>query len=340
MSKLLAGSEGTLAFTTEIKLNLVPLPPKAKALVCVHFESIVNALKANLIALKFQPVSVELMDKTVMDLTKENIEQAKNRFFVKGDPAAILIVEFAEADFETTDQKITAMETAMREAGFGNHFPVVKGADMNRVWDLRKAGLGVLNNMPGDAKPVPVIEDTAVNPEVLPDYIHDFDEMLAKYGKNCVYYAHVATGELHLRPVLNLKDPVDVELFYTIARETALLVKKYKGSLSGEHGDGRLRGEFIPLMVGEHNYTLLKNIKASWDPHHIFNPNKIVDTPKMNTALRYTPGQETRKINTIFDWSKDMTTEPGKQRVCHKKGPGARPGPIVRMPGVSWSDGW
>src|SRR5690606_6492398 len=124
-----------------------PLPPKAKALVCVHFESIVNALKANLIALKFQPVSVELMDKTVMDLTKENIEQAKNRFFVKGDPAAILIVEFAEADFETTDQKITAMETAMREAGFGNHFPVVKGADMNRVWDLRKAGLGVLNNM-------------------------------------------------------------------------------------------------------------------------------------------------------------------------------------------------
>ncbi|MDY0084666.1 MAG: FAD-binding oxidoreductase, partial [Bacteroidales bacterium] len=306
LSKLLAGSEGTLAFTTEIKLNLVPLPPKAKALVCVHFESIVNALKANLIALKFQPVSVELMDKTVMDLTKENIEQAKNRFFVKGDPAAILIVEFAEADFETTDQKITAMETAMREAGFGNHFPVVKGADMNRVWDLRKAGLGVLNNMPGDAKPVPVIEDTAVNPEVLPDYIHDFDEMLAKYGKNCVYYAHVATGELHLRPVLNLKDPVDVELFYTIARETALLVKKYKGSLSGEHGDGRLRGEFIPLMVGEHNYTLLKNIKASWDPHHIFNPNKIVDTPKMNTALRYTPGQETRKINTIFDWSKDM----------------------------------
>ncbi len=306
LSKLLAGSEGTLAFTTEIKLNLVPLPPKAKALVCVHFESIVNALKANLIALKFQPVSVELMDKTVMDLTKENIEQSKNRFFVKGDPAAILIVEFAEADFKTSDQKITAMEAAMREAGFGNHFPVVKGADMNRVWDLRKAGLGVLNNMPGDAKPVPVIEDTAVNPEVLPDYIRDFDEMLAKYGKNCVYYAHVATGELHLRPVLNLKDPVDVELFYSIARETALLVKKYKGSLSGEHGDGRLRGEFIPLMVGEHNYALLKKIKESWDPQHIFNPNKIVDTPKMNTSLRYTPGQQDKTINTIFDWSKDQ----------------------------------
>lgn len=306
LSKLLAGSEGTLAFTTEIKLNLVPLPPQAKILVCVHFESIAKSLDANLIALKHGPVSVELMDKTVMDLTKANIEQAKNRFFVKGDPGAILIVEFAEKDYETAEAKAKAMEAEMLDAGLGYHFPLIKGSDINRVWDLRKAGLGVLNNMPGDAKPVPVIEDTAVNPEVLPQYIEEFDQMLARYGKECVYYAHVATGELHLRPVLNLKDPKDVELFYTIARETAVLVKKYKGSLSGEHGDGRLRGEFIPLMVGEHNYALLKQIKQAWDPHNIFNPNKIVDTPKMNSSLRYTPGQQIRDIKTVFDWSKDM----------------------------------
>ncbi len=306
LSKLLAGSEGTLAFTTEIKLNLVPLPPKAKILVCVHFETIAAALQANLIALQHGPVSVELMDKTVMELTKANIEQAKNRFFVKGDPGAILIVEFAETDYPKAEAKAKYMETEMLAAGLGYHFPVVKGSDMKRVWDLRKAGLGVLNNMPGDAKPVPVIEDTAVNPAVLPDYIREFDQMLAKYGKECVYYAHVATGELHLRPVLNLKDPKDVELFYTIARESALLVKKYKGSLSGEHGDGRLRGEFIPLMVGEHNYQLLKQIKQAWDPYNIFNPNKIVDTPRMNTSLRYTPGQETRQIKTYFDWSNDL----------------------------------
>jgi Fe-S oxidoreductase len=129
---------------------------------------------------------------------------------------------------------------------------------------------------------------------------------LAKYGKSCVYYAHIATGELHLRPVLNLKDPGDVELFYTIARETALLVKKYKGSLSGEHGDGRLRGEFIPLMIGEHNYQLLIQIKQTWDPENIFNPNKIVDTPRMNTSLRYIPGKQSREINTIFDFSHDQ----------------------------------
>ncbi len=305
-SKLLAGSEGTLAFTTAIKLNLVPLPPKAKALVCVHFETIKQALEANLIALKHQPVSVELMDKTVMDLTKENIEQRKNRFFVEGDPGAILIVEFAEENMDLVDQKATAMEAEMKSVNMGYAFPIVKGKEMSKVWDLRKAGLGIINNMVGDAKPVPVIEDTAVNPALLPAYIEEFDQMLARYNKSCVYYAHIATGELHLRPILNLKDPKDVELFYTIALETAKLVKKYKGSLSGEHGDGRLRGEFIPLMVGEQNYNLLRQIKQAWDPHHIFNPNKIVDTPRMNTSLRYEPGKQAKEVETIFDFSKDL----------------------------------
>ncbi|MDP2235769.1 MAG: FAD-linked oxidase C-terminal domain-containing protein [Bacteroidales bacterium] len=304
--KMLAGSEGTLAFTTEIKLNLVPLPPNCKALVCVHFETIRQALEANLIALKHKPVAVELMDKLVMDLTKENIEQNKNRFFVQGDPGALLIVEFAEDNLETVNNKAAEMEADMREAGFGYHFPIITGSDIGKVWELRKAGLGVLNNMPGDAKPVPVIEDTAVNPAFLPDYIEDFDKVLAKYGKSCVYYAHIATGELHLRPVLNLKDPADVELFHTIALESAKLVKKYKGSLSGEHGDGRLRGEFIPMMIGEKNYALLRQIKSTWDPKGIFNPNKIVDTPKMNSSLRYDPGKKTREFKTVFDFSKDL----------------------------------
>jgi FAD/FMN-containing dehydrogenase/Fe-S oxidoreductase len=303
--KLLAGSEGTLAFTTEIKLNLVPLPPKEKALVCVHLNTIREALEANLIALRFGPVAIELMDKTVMDLTKENIEQNKNRFFVQGDPGALLIVEFAEENMHTVEVKAIEMERALRDAGYGYHFPVVTGPNINKVWDLRKAGLGVLNNMAGDAKPVPVIEDIAVNPAYLPDYIEAFDSMLAKYGKSCVYYAHIATGELHLRPILNLKDPVDVELFYTIALESARIVKRFKGSLSGEHGDGRLRGEFISLMVGEKNYALLKKVKAAWDPNNIFNPNKIVDTPKMNTFLRYEPGKKVKTIETIFDFSRD-----------------------------------
>ncbi len=302
-TKLLAGSEGTLAFTTEIKLNLVDLPPKNKALVCVHMNSVMEACYANLIALDHKPASIELMDKAVMDLTRANRAQAKNRFFVKGDPGAILIVEFAEHDKANIQQKAKAMESAMRNAGYGFHFPLVEGADISKVWNLRKAGLGVLSNMPGDAKPVPVIEDTAVNPKVLPDYIRDFDVILERLELSCIYYAHIATGELHLRPVLNLKDKKDTELFRIIAHEVAMLVKKYRGSLSGEHGDGRLRGEFIPLMLGEKIYQHCKDLKDVWDPNHIFNPNKIVDTPAMNTSLRFAPGQETREIETVFDFS-------------------------------------
>jgi FAD/FMN-containing dehydrogenase/Fe-S oxidoreductase len=306
MCQLLAGSEGTLAFTTGIKLKLEPLPPPVQGLVCVHLESVRDALRANLIALRFNPWSVELMDHTILDLTKENREQDKNRFFVQGNPGAILIVEFAENTLEKLTLKAGLMCNELKEKAYGFAYPLITGSDMKKVWALRKAGLGVLSNMPGDAKPVPVIEDTAVNPELLPDYIAEFDDMLNRMGLSCVYYAHIATGELHLRPVLNLKDPEHVRLFRQIAYETALLVKKYKGSLSGEHGDGRLRGEFIPLMIGQHNYELLRNIKNTWDPHGIFNPGKITDTPRMHTSLRYEAGQEIKDIPTIFDFSDDQ----------------------------------
>lgn len=303
---LLAGSEGTLAFSTEIKLNLVPLPPKEKALICIHCSSLDDAFKGNLIALRHKPVAVELIDNYILERTKGNIEQRKNRFFIQGEPVAILVVELAMETREEIDKLASALEADMRKEGFGYHFPIVYGADISKVWALRKAGLGLLSNVPGDKKPVAVIEDTAVNPVVLPDYMNDFRAMLDRLGLSCVYYAHIATGELHLRPVLDLKDPHDVELFHTVALETAKLVKKYRGSLSGEHGDGRLRGEFIPLMLGDHNYALLKQIKETWDPEGIFNPGKITDTPSMNTSLRYAPGQVTREIETVFDFSESL----------------------------------
>ncbi len=305
-SKLIAGSEGTLCFITEIKLNLVPLPPPVKGLVCVHCKSLEDAFLGNIIALKHGPVAVELMDDVVLEQTKHNIEQRKNRFFLKDDPAALLIVEFACATKEEVEISASEMEKEMRRSGYGYHFPVLFGSDISKVWALRKAGLGLLSNIPGDAKPVAVIEDTAVNPQLLPQYMTEFREMLRKLDLNCVFYAHIATGELHLRPVLNLKDPKDVERFHTVALETAKIVKKYRGSLSGEHGDGRLRGEFIPLMIGDKNYALLKQIKQTWDPEGIFNPGKIVDTPKMNTSLRYEAGTETKEIQTIFDFSEEQ----------------------------------
>ena len=297
---LIAGSEGTLAFITEIKLNVVPLPPRETGLLCIHFHSIDESLRANLIAVKHTISASELIDHYVLECTKYNIEQQKNRFFVQGDPGAILVVEFARATREEVIADAQRCEAEMRAAGLGYHFPLLFGADSKKIWSLRKAGLGLLGNLPGDEKAVPVIEDTAVDVADLPAYIRDFNEILKKHGLYSVHYAHAGSGELHLRPIINLKTAEGNRLFRTIAEEIATLVKKYNGSLSGEHGDGRLRGEFIRQMVGEKNYALLKEIKKAWDPAAIFNPNKIVDTPPMNTMLRYTPGQQTPGFKTVF----------------------------------------
>ncbi len=298
--KLIAGSEGTLAFITEIKLNVVPLPPCGSGLLCVHFNSIDDALRGNLIALKYKPRASELIDHYILECTKGNIEQSKNRFFVKGDPAAVLVIEFFASTHEGIVEIADACQKEMRDAGLGYHFPLLFGDDTKKIWSLRKAGLGLLGNMPGDEKAVPVIEDTAVDTNDLPAYIEEFNKILKKYGLHSVHYAHAGSGELHLRPIINLKTAEGNHLFRIIAQEIADLVKKYKGSLSGEHGDGRLRGEFIKQMVGEKNYQLFRSIKHAWDPDNIFNPNKIVDTPPMNTMLRYTPGQKTPVFNTVF----------------------------------------
>lgn len=297
---LIAGSEGTLAFLTEIKLGLLPLPPKETGLLCVHFNSIDESLRANLIGLKYHPSASELIDHFILECTKGNIEQSKNRFFVQGDPGAILVIEFKRATREEILSITDAVEKEMRAAGMGYHFPVLFGEDTKKIWTLRKAGLGLLGNLPGNEKAVPVIEDTAVDVADLPAYIREFNEILTRHGLQAVHYAHAGSGEIHLRPILNLKTEAGNRMFRVIAEEVAMLVKKYQGSLSGEHGDGRLRGEFIPLMIGEKNYGLLKEIKKAWDPQNLFNPNKIVDTPSMNSMLRYDPGQVTPAFPTIF----------------------------------------
>jgi FAD/FMN-containing dehydrogenase/Fe-S oxidoreductase len=301
--KLIAGSEGTLAFVTEVKLNLLPLPPAEKALVCVHFDTVANAIKGNLIALGYNPGAVELIDKTILDLTRANITQSRNRFFLKGDPGAILIIEFARDHMDEIKQIHKELEMALRKEGLGYHFPLITGQDIQRVWSLRKAGLGVMANIPGDAKPVSVIEDNSVNVNVLEDFIEDFNRILKSHELKCVYHAHISVGELHIRPVLNLKDPDDVKKFRNIARDTAKLTRKYRGSLSGEHGDGRVRGEFIPIIIGAANYELLKEIKHTWDPDNVFNAGKITDTPPMDSSLRYMPGKPIQELQTVFDFS-------------------------------------
>jgi FAD/FMN-containing dehydrogenase/Fe-S oxidoreductase len=304
--KLLAGSEGTLAFSTRIKLNVIPLPPKHRGLLCAHFNSVEEALLGNLIALKHNPIAIELMDDPIMQAAKENIEQAKNRFFIKGDPAAILMIEFAFESEKELQDAASVTEKELKEAGLGHHYPLVTGVDkIKQVWALRTAGLGLMANIPGDRKGIPGVEDTAVYPEYLPDYIADFKELLGELGLESIYYAHIATGEIHFRPLINFKDPKDVEIFNKLMEGVASLVKKYRGSMSGEHGDGRVRGRFIPFMLGEKCYGFVQSVKNAWDPENILNPGKIVNTPPITENLRVIPGKPIPEPDTYFDFSKN-----------------------------------
>jgi len=304
LCKLLAGSEGTLAFITEVTVSLDPLPPKEKMVVCAHCAALEDSFHANLVALRHHPAAVELMDGKILQLSFQNIELKRNTTFVEGLPAALLIAEFWGDTREDIDLQADAFEKDAKDSGLVYTCTRVYGADVAKVWDLRKAGLGVLSGMKGDAKPIGVIEDTAVAPERLPAYMQDFGQMLERLRTSCVYYGHISTGELHLRPILNIKTMEGRKLFRDIARETALLVRRHKGSLSGEHGDGRLRGEFIPLMYGPEVYELMRAVKHCWDPDGVFNRNKIVDTPPMDEGLRFEVWQTYRieSLKTYYNW--------------------------------------
>ncbi|AFK02768.1 FAD linked oxidase domain protein [Emticicia oligotrophica DSM 17448] len=316
--KLIAGSEGTLMFITEIKLHVNNLPPKVQGLVCVHVNSVDESLRANLIALKYKPTAVELIDHYILECTKENKEQRQNRFFVQGDPGAILVVELSHDNIDDIHQRAAEMEAEMRAAGLGYHFPILFGEDTKKIWTLRKAGLGLLSNLPGDEKAVAVIEDTAVDVNDLPDFIREFNEILSKNGMSSVHYAHAGSGEIHLRPIINLKTAEGHRQFRLIAEEISTLVKKYKGSLSGEHGDGRLRGEFIRQQIGEKNYTLIKDLKKVWDEQNIFNPNKIVDTPPMDKFLRYEADHQVPEFKTVFRFNNQNILQHAEQ--CNGSG--------------------
>ncbi|EAR13040.1 FAD linked oxidase-like protein [Polaribacter irgensii 23-P] len=303
VAKFLSGSEGTLAFSTSMTLQLDNLPPSESIMVCAHFTSIHESLLATVTAMKHNLYNCELMDKTILDCTKSNREQAKNRFFLQGDPEAILMLEISANTIEAAETLADALIADLKQHNFGYHHPKVYGKDISKVHSLRKAGLGLLGNMIGDKKAVACIEDTAVALADLPDYIKEFTKLMDKYQQNAVYYAHAGAGELHLRPILNLKKKEDVVLFRKITTETAELVKKYKGSFSGEHGDGIVRAEFIPLMIGEQNYQLLRRIKKAFDPNNVFNKGKITDAFAMDESLRYEVDRKEPIIETLQDFS-------------------------------------
>jgi FAD/FMN-containing dehydrogenase/Fe-S oxidoreductase len=306
MCQLLSGSEGTLAFTTEIKLQLDDLPPPESAMVALHFATIEDCLKAVKTAMQHNLHTCEMMDSTILNLTKHNKTQQENRQFIVGTPAAILMCELKSFDQETLQTQIEHFVSSFKGKGLSYAEVVLEGESIDKALELRKAGLGLLGNMIGDKKAVACIEDTAVALEDLEPYISDFTELMRTYGQNAVYYAHAGAGELHLRPILDLKQAEDVKLFRQITSDVAKLVKSYNGSMSGEHGDGIVRAEFIPFMIGEANYALLKQIKSAFDPNNIFNPGKIVEAYAMDKDLRYEPERKEPQLKTLMDFSGSM----------------------------------
>ena len=207
-----------------------------------------------------------MMDKVILDCTKNNREHLTNRYFVEGDPAALLMLELKDDSEEALEANLKKLLKTIEKSGLSYSNPILRGNDINKAIALRKAGLGLLGNMVGDRKAVACIEDTAVSLPDLKAFIGDFTKIMKDYGQDAVYYAHAGAGELHLRPILNLKRSEDVSLFRAITTDVAKLTKKYGGSFSGEHGDGIVRAEFIPMMLGEQNYELLKRIKSYFDP--------------------------------------------------------------------------
>jgi FAD/FMN-containing dehydrogenase/Fe-S oxidoreductase len=300
----LTGTEGTLAMTAEATLQLVDRP-KAKRLLCAHFETLEAAMEATTIAVEAEPAAVELMDRRIMEQTRNHPKHKKNRFFVNGDPAAILFIEFYGDDGDKLEDRMSELVKDFRAQRLGYSYPRVGPPRDSRVWKLRKAGLGLLMGMLGDTKPVTVVEDTAVSVRVLPEYVDEFSKIMERHGTQCVYYGHASVGELHLRPELNLKKPQDLATFRSIAKDVAELVREYDGAMSGEHGDGRLRGPLLEDYFGPELMELHREVKEAFDPRGIFNPGKIIDSPDMGSDLRVNPGEPEPDYETSFDWSDD-----------------------------------
>jgi FAD/FMN-containing dehydrogenase/Fe-S oxidoreductase len=302
LARLIVGSEGTLGVVLSAKLNLVPLP-EAKAVLAIQFEDLLDSLAATPLILRHGPSAVEVMDKSILDHTRSNAAlDEMRRSFIDGDPAALLCVEFHADRDEDLPPRLAALERELRERGFGYRYHhALDPAAQQRIWSLREAGLGLSMAMRDDAKSISFVEDTAVAPERLRDYIERFLAIVSSHGTTAGVYAHASVGCLHVRPVVNMKTEAGVRQFEAIANDISDLVLEFGGALSGEHGDGLVRGPFMAKMFGPVLYDAFRAIKRTFDPYGIFNPGKIVDCPPMTSNLRFGPRYSARNPATFFD---------------------------------------
>lgn len=305
LSKILTGSEGTLACIVEAKLKLEPLP-KATALLVVHFNDLLESLRAAGTILKHGPAAVELLDRVIIELAHSNLEINKIFTFVQGKPHALLLVEFFGDSAGEARAKLAATETSLRQAGFGYAYvPALSPEEQARVWNVRKAGLGILQSMKGDAKPVAFIEDACVPVEVLPEYIEKVIGIVRRHGRDLSIYGHASVGVLHARPVLNLKRAEDVRILRQVSADVFDLVVRYGGAWSGEHGDGLVRSYLNEKFFGPKLYQAFRELKRAFDPPGLMNPGKIVEAPSLEENLRISPTYKTREIPTHFRFAED-----------------------------------
>jgi FAD/FMN-containing dehydrogenase/Fe-S oxidoreductase len=321
LAHLLVGSEGTLAYSRALKLKLSPIP-KHKTLGVVHYPAFRRAMETTKEIVKLGPTAVELVDRTMIELSRAIPAYAGIvKSFLKGEPEAILLVEFAGADRETQVSKLKDLVALMGDLGLpGSVVEIVEPALQKDVWEVRKAGLNIMMSMKGDGKPVSFIEDCAVPLEHLADYTSRLTEVFHKHGTKGTWYAHASVGCLHVRPILNMKTD-GASKMRAIAKEAAELVREYKGAYSGEHGDGLVRSQWIAPFFGPRLTGAFEEIKDLFDPKGIMNPGKIVRPPRQDdrSLFRFKPGYATAKIDTALDWS-DWGGFAGAVEMCNNNG--------------------
>ena len=319
LARMVVGSEGTLCVITEAKINLVPRPTMT-SLSVLHFAGIVEASEATKEVLKHSPSSVEVMDKMVLDRSRESLGLSRSLSFIEGDPGALLVVEFyGESEDElTTKMDALKEDMAHRRLGYAC-VNILDRPTQTSVWNLRKAGLGLLMSIHGDSKPLPFVEDTAVDPENLGEFVRRFDEIVGNHNTEAAYYGHASVGCLHIRPLVSLKGAEGLSRMVAIGDEISDLVKEFGGSLSGEHGDGIVRGVWTEKMFGPRIYEAFRDIKRTFDPQGIMNPGKITDCPPMTENLRYGPDYRATSMPTKLDFSLDRDYA-GAVEMCNGMG--------------------
>jgi FAD/FMN-containing dehydrogenase/Fe-S oxidoreductase len=303
MARLIVGSEGTFLTVVEAKVRLVD-KPKATAVDVIHYRDMQEALESSQAILETGPYAVELTDKMILDLARNNIEQSQRMGFVQGDPAAILIVEYAGETDQEVKAKVAQLEAVRSRGRFGYATHIATDtAEQQSIWKLRKAGLGLLLGTRGESKPIAFIEDTAVDPKHLPEFVPRFTEIMAKHGADAAYYGHCSVGCLHIRPLINLKTERGLEQVRLMAEEIFDLVLSFGGAISSEHGDGRARSPFLERVFGPTMMQAFRETKAAFDPRNLMNPGNIVASPPVTEHLRYGPRYATWEPTTLLDFS-------------------------------------